>query len=143
MGVVVGGAGYNAAVFLVPLGAFIGWLLASRSSTALDHSLAPTHVETGTLADQSSETEFVFRQGAGMIFHSALAILASIWNFQIDTLKALGLLPAFVRQPLLFAGLCIVVSMVFPPFLGLYFFAWLAANHFGLSEECQYRVTVK
>ena len=78
-----------------------------------------------------------------MILHASLAILASVWNFHIDILKVLGLLPTFVRQPLLFAGLCVVVSAVFPPFLGLYFSAWLAANHFGLSEERQFRVTIK
>jgi hypothetical protein len=77
------------------------------------------------------------------VYWSVLALLATIWNFHIDVLSAVGVLPVFVRQPLLFLGLCVVVSLVFPPFLTLYILAWLAAHSFGLSETTNYRVKIK
>lgn len=143
MGVAVGGAAYNAAIFFVPLGAFIGWLIASRVPPSVKKSDATEIEQAASTPSQSSETEVVLREGIGMIVHSALAIMAFAWNFHIEVLRLLGVLPTFVRQPLLFAGLCIVISVVFPPFIGIYFIAWLAANHFGLSQENQYRAIIK
>lgn len=139
MGVAVGGTAYNAAYFLAPLGAFIGWLLASRKEIEAGRptesgSAQPTDT-IGPLPESAEKPTNSFAP----IVHSTWVILATIWNFQIEILNTLGVLPTFVRQPLLFAGLCVVISVFFPPFLILYFFAWLGANHFGLSEENQFR----
>ncbi|MEZ5913339.1 MAG: hypothetical protein R3D84_14895 [Paracoccaceae bacterium] len=143
MGIAVGGTAYNASVIFAPLGAFIGWLLASRRNTSPNAYHQSDKAPLYGNDQNERETGTPPRDNIAAIVHSALAILATVWNFQIDILKVLGILPAFVRQPLLFAGLCLVVSIVFPPFLGVYFFAWLAANHFGLSEETQFRVSIK
>ena len=72
-----------------------------------------------------------------------LTLMATVWNFHIDVLHTLKLLPAFVKQPLLFVGLCIVLTVFFPPFFILYFLAWLSANHFGITEEADYRAKIK
>jgi hypothetical protein len=142
MGVAVGGTAFNAAFFVVPLGGFVGWLLASRNDAQTGHQ--PEIAPAATLETINSQSRPSIKSNGGFasIVHSALAILATIWNFQIEILSALGILPTFVRQPLLFAGLCIVISVFFPPFLALYFFAWLGANHFGLSEENQFRSVI-
>ena len=142
MGIAVGGTAYNAAFFLMPLGGFIGWLLAARNG-ALSTSKAEINTEqaVGSIEPQPEPTSQP-NAGLQLILHSVLTIFATVWNFQIDVLKILGLLPTFVRQPLLFAGLCVVISVIFPPFLFLYFFAWLAANHFGLTAENQFRSVI-
>lgn len=143
MGVAVGGTAYNAAVFLAPLGAFIGWLLSSRNS-AISEQKTELHLQSPSETNsQHTQNDGKAQLIVGQLVHSTLAIMASVWNFQIAVLNSLGLLPTFVRQPLLFLGFCIVVSMFFPPFLVLYFCAWVAASHFGLSKEDQYRVVVK
>lgn len=142
MGVATGGTAYNAALFLTPLGAFIGWLLASKSTTLSKDENNETQalpVQNDSVSGGTKKT----RGGIEMLVHSAMAIMASVWNFHIEFLRVLGLLPAFVRQPLLFVGFCVVVSAFFPPFFAVYFFAWLGANYFGLSEKGQYRVIVE
>lgn len=143
MGVAVGGSAYNATFFLVPLGGFVGWLIATRNSAATDPTTERDAVPTSSVVPAQVEPADSGAKGFGLVVHSALAILATVWNFHIEILNALGVLPTFVRQPLLFAGLCVVISAFFPPFLALYFFAWLGANHFGLSEEKQFRATIR
>jgi hypothetical protein len=142
MGVAAGDTAYNAAVFLTPLGAFIGWLLSFKNQ-ALDAPVLEVPENT-RMEDISGETDSKKseRSGPQLLVHSTMAIMASVWNFHIDLLKTLGLLSTFVRQPLFFLGLAVVVSVAFPPFLLVYFFAWLGASYFGLSEKEQYRVEI-
>ena len=142
MGVASGGTAYNATFFVVPIGGFVGWLLASQNNAQTDRAPESTASPATKLIGPEPELSNNPSTGFASIVHSALAILATIWNFQIEILNALGVLPTFVRQPLLFAGLCIVISVFFPPFLAVYFFAWLGANHFGLSEDNQFRALI-
>ncbi|MDC0658409.1 hypothetical protein N6L27_10415 [Leisingera sp. SS27] len=137
MGIATGGDAYNAAVFLTPLGAFVGWVLALRNS-----AISSANEDT-VQSKASTEDPARTQSNVPQLVEGALALLASMWNFQIDMLKAIGLLDTFVRQPMLFAGLAIVISVFLPPFLPVYFCAWLGANHFGLSKENSYRVAVK
>ncbi|WP_324752271.1 hypothetical protein [Roseovarius sp. Pro17] len=143
MGVAVGGTAYNAAVFLTPLGAFIGWLLASKTDAS---SIVSENVPQ-SISDEPKTNEIepkaAARGGIEVVFQSGMAIFAALWNFHIDLLRLIGILPTFVRQPFLFAGLGVIVSIFFPPFAVVYFCMWLGANHFGLSEESQYRATIK
>ncbi|WP_417241933.1 hypothetical protein [Celeribacter sp.] len=139
IGIAAGGTAYNGAVFLVPLGAFIGWLISTKSDQAEDlsnNSPSPISEQGGGGAER-------FGEGIGAVVSSALTIAATVWNFHIDLLQLLGLLPTFIKQPLLFLGLAIVATMLFPPFLVVYFFCWLGASHFGISEEGQYRAIIK
>lgn len=137
MGLAVGGTAYNAAWFLAPLGAFIGWLISENipepdeSATSAETPLAdpPPPADTPSLLQK-----FVL---------SALAILATLWNFHIDLLKALGLLETFVKQPLLFVGLGIAIALIFPPFITIYLCAWLGALHYGIAPENAYRAKIK
>ncbi|UWQ99031.1 hypothetical protein K3729_16720 [Rhodobacteraceae bacterium S2214] len=133
MGLAFGGSAYNAAWFFTPLGAFIGWLVhKSSASEGVDLE------QTRDFDALDSSAEKVGKASAN-IFTSLLKILASLWNFQIDLLDTLGLLQTFVKQPLLFAGLCVVISVFFPPFLVIYFLSWLGASHFGATENTKYR----
>ncbi|MDA9208554.1 hypothetical protein N9O61_06710 [Octadecabacter sp.] len=137
MGLAFGGTAYNAAWFFTPLGAFIGWLIPSKQHLDKDISTVPL-----ATSDETSGGEKV-GNALATIFTALLRIMASLWNFQIDVLNVLGVLPTFVRQPLLFAGVCFVISIFFPPFLAIYFLAWLGANHFEMSEATNYRSVMK
>lgn len=134
MGLAFGGTAYNAAWFTTPLGAFIGWILTSRT---------PSQTPNEPISQNGNqETDATFADKVALVFQSLLKIMASIWNFHIDLLDMLKVLPTFVKQPLLFLGLCIVLTIIFPPFFMIYFFAWLGANHFDLDEENQYRAKI-
>jgi hypothetical protein len=74
---------------------------------------------------------------------SVLALLAAIWNFQIDILDKAGVLSAFVRRPIMFVGLGLALSMAFPPALVIYVLAWLGASHFKPSKDTNYRAPIK
>src|SRR6056297_2841024 len=131
MGIAAGGTAFNAVWLFVPLGAFIGWLLESRN-LAIENNDEETSSEVQD-ANEAALAKDPQLNAFQAVAQAALAILASVWNFQIDLLATLGVLDAFVRQPLLFAGLCIVASILFPPILPIYFFAWLGAIHFGIN----------
>ncbi|AMY70852.1 hypothetical protein [Frigidibacter mobilis] len=149
MGIAVGGTAYNAAVFLTPLGAFIGWLISRSIGGATKQAAAGVEPATSVqerpqeAVSENSVSDVPNRDFFERLVWSVLALLATLWNFQIDLLDKVGVLPTFVRQPLLFAGLCIVISVFFPPALVIYFLAWLGANHFKISEETSYRATIK
>ena len=143
MGIAAGGSAYNAAVFLTPLGGFVGWLIASRNGAVSER---PSQDSQGSGVDatvDSLESQPTSDRGVVSIVHSALAIMAALLNFHIEVLRGLGLLSTFSRQPLLFFGLVVIFSAIFPPFFVIYFCAWLGANHFGLSAENEYRVNIK
>ena len=149
MGFVTGGAGYNAAWVFGPLGAFVGWLVSSKmeqGSTAVKNNDPTEHDEHGNEQEavgpsaELGDRAIKFFQD---VLWSVLVLLATVWNFHIDLLEKVGFLPTFVRQPLLFPGMCIAVSLVFPPFFILYLLAWVAASTFNISEETNYRATIK
>jgi hypothetical protein len=143
MGVAVGGNAYNAAFFLSPIGAYIGWLLVAKNSTIGEPQIEEPQLLPEKPTPASLDKSIDWGAGFEQLIHSALAIMASLWNFHIEILRIVGLLPTFARQPLLFLGLCVVIYVVFPPFLIVYFCAWLGASHFGQSTENQFKVTVQ
>ncbi|ASM71218.1 MULTISPECIES: hypothetical protein [Roseobacteraceae] len=148
MGIAVGGTAYNAMYFLAPTGAFIGWLVSrdkdadgrtsdvgtfsSNSEFGLDEDSAPK-------SPDNKPDEKNFFMG---LFWAAAALLATLWNFQIDLLERVGVLNSFVQRPLYFLALCICISLFFPPFIGLYILAWLGAHQFGISETSKYRADI-
>ncbi len=144
MGIAAGGTAYNAAFFFGPLGAFIGWLLPNKLSTPTEHTSDPPVSETPKpepelLANNVSHDQSPLTA----IATSLIMILATVWNFHIDLLGYLRVLPYFLDMPIFFVGLCLIITMLFPPFLLLYFAAWLSANHFGLHKKNQYRAIIK
>ena len=149
MGIAVGGTAYNAALFLTPLGAFIGWLASRANIESAEERRGSSeerldHDHSGkTESEDDLESEVKSQSPVESSVWPALALLATLWNFQIDLLEKVGLLKTFVRQPLLFVGLCIVVSIFFPPFLLVYFLSWAAACHFDISQDNNYRAHIK
>ena len=143
MGIATGGAAYNGAVFLGPLGGFVGWLISIAGKTVtkpdaeetdgkvISHPEPINYQSSGHPSEGSSSTS----PEPTNIYIAGLAILATVWNFHIEVLKMVNLLPIFLNKPWLFAALSVVVSVFFPPFLIVYFFAYLGASHFGASAE--------
>ena len=141
MGIATGGTAFNAVWLFAPLGAFIGWLLASRNS-AIGMKNEETDAQNDSETEKETERDFS-PNALQVVAKAALAILASVWNFQIDLLDYIGVLDTFVRQPILFFGLVSLASFLFPPIFPVYFFAWLGANSFGINEQNKYRATVE
>ncbi|WP_412504933.1 hypothetical protein [Roseovarius sp. SYSU LYC5161] len=142
MGIVAFGGGMNAAWVFGPVGGIIGWLVSDR----LGGQPNPEHQPKVELSPKDCELEKERQENTpafAKLIASTLMLLAYLWNIHITTLEKLGLLDSFVRQPLLFLGLCILVSLVFPPFLGVYFFCWVAAVEFGAKEETRYTAQLK
>jgi len=133
MGVAAFGGAVNGAWVFGPLGAFVGWLVAGR----LEKPMSSEHSTQSEQSPKLPDTDR-FANAAASVFHAILLLLAYTWNFHISALKSLGILDTFVRRPLLFAGLCCVISLFFPPFLVAYFCCWLAASHFNASEDSLY-----
>ncbi len=145
MGVAVGGTAYNAAVIFVPLGGFIGWLIGNRPPASDNQAVQRpddvlSEAEKGRFEAAKDDTKpdnaFV------ALISSSLAITAALWNFHIDLLDTLGLFPVFARSPWLFVMLCVVISIFFPPFLVVYFAAYVGALHHGMSEKTAYRAVL-
>lgn len=148
IGVATGGTAYNGAYFLVPLGAFIGWLI-SRNKT--DNS-APTNVtenskdfldgQGGLLQSPTAKENRTPPNFVHSMLLAAGIFLATLWNFHIDLLEKVGVLESFIKQPFYFVAMCIGISIFLPPFVGAYLVAWLAAQQFGMSEETKYRAVI-
>jgi len=132
-GVAMQGTAYNGAVVFAPLGAFIGWLISSISGKK-DEDPAPTDNVENKIDSSPS-----FGDTIATVYTSILTILATIWNFHIDLLDMMKLLPVFQEKPWLFLVLAVVISVFFPPFLVLYFVCYLGAAHFGIKDENGYR----
>ena len=102
MGLAVGGTAYNAALFLTPLGAFVGWLVASKIE--LIKKGEDTHPEDRNGSDSGKSHAAQNEEARAdapesliqKLFWSAITLLATLWNFHIDIIEAIGLLPAFV-----------------------------------------------
>lgn len=139
-GVAMQGTAYNGAVVFGPLGALIGWLIASNRSEKIEDSPPKDESEEQTENEANVATDI--GKNAANVFSSMLAILATIWNFHIDLLEAIGLLPIFCEKPWLFFVTAVVLSFFFPPFLAIYFVCYLGASHFGVNSENKYRVAI-
>ncbi|WP_207102840.1 hypothetical protein [Paracoccus shandongensis] len=146
MGVAAGGTAYNAAIIFAPLGGFIGWLVGSRYHASVpDHAVPkPDESVEKTISDQPQPVmnDKKVENALVSLITSGLAITAALWNFHVDLLDAVGLLPTFIKSPWLFAALCIVISIFFPPFLVVYFVAYIGALHHGMNEETSYRAVI-
>ena len=137
-GVAAGGDAVNGVFVFGPIGAFIGWLLSRRE-----------HLEDTSLEPVADSVETKLQPGAhqdpplaSKVFHAVFVLFASLWNAHISLLQACSVLPTFIQKPWLFFVLGILFSIPFPPFLGVYFFAYLGASHFGMSEKTNYRATI-
>lgn len=137
MGVAAFGGAVNAAWVFGPVGGFIGWLVAGRLSRPNTDTTSNRGDET-TLASEQTEPTETQRDHVASVMNSALMLLAYVWNAHITTLDRLGLLDTFTRSPILFFGLCIVITVFFPPFLVVYFVCWLAASHFDATEASRF-----
>ena len=140
MGIASGGSAVNAAWVFGPIGAFIGWLISTKQlapkTQTESESGRPAPEQTPDVSSNNIKRETnILSKG----LEASLTILAVAWNFHIDLLHAIGILDTFIRQPMLFVGLCVVISVFFPPYLVVYFLAWLAANHFHASAETKFR----
>lgn len=147
MGVAVGGTAYNAAVIFGPLGGFIGWLVGNRPRSFapdIHNALAPDESVTEAITDKPQGLVEGKKPENALValISSGLAITAALWNFHVDLLDAVGVLPAFIKSPWLFAVFCIAISIFFPPFLVVYFVAYVGALHHGMSEETGYRAVI-
>ena len=137
-GVAAGGDAVNGIFVFGPIGAFIGWLLARRG-----------HLENPTLEPIADGIEPKLQPNAhegpplpSRVFHAVFVLFASFWNAHISVLQACSVLPIFIQKPWLFFVLGILISIPFPPFLGVYFFAYLGALHFQMSEKTGYRANI-
>jgi uncharacterized membrane protein (DUF485 family) len=141
MGVAAFGGAVNAAWVFGPVGGFIGLLVSGRLSTSNTDTKSSQYDET-TLA--SAEIEFLEnkRDHVSSVIRSGLMLLAYVWNAHIAVIDRLGLLDTFTRAPVLFFGLCIVITVFFPPFLVPYFLCWLAASHFDATEASRFYAKV-
>ena len=133
-GVAAGGDAINGAFVFGPIGAIIGWLF------ALSGGPKPTVQMPATPELQAKIPEPLSL--SGKLLDVVFVVFASLWNAHIDLLSFLRVLPTFVEKPWLFFVMAVVISAVFPPFLGIYLFAYLGASHFGLSETTSYRATI-
>ncbi|GGO31845.1 hypothetical protein GCM10010991_18410 [Gemmobacter aquaticus] len=137
-GVAFGGTAYNGALVFGPLGAFIGWLISRSGKTESESSLGAM---SGSLnssedtADLAKKAQSGKSLGLGDVFRSVLILLASAWNFHIEILRLMRLLPYFKEMPWLFLIVLGVGTLVFPPFFGVYFFCYLGAAHFGIAAD--------
>ena len=137
-GVAMLGTAYNGAVVFGPLGAFIGWLISKKNNQDVENLPLKPSSSNGNETDVASN----LGASAASVFISALTILATVWNFHIDLLEMLKLLPTFQEKPWLFFVLAVVVSAIFPPFLAVYFVCYLSANRFGIEPENGYRASI-
>lgn len=138
MGLAVGGTAYNAAYVFVPLGGFIGWLMASKSdAVGTEGNSSENSVPEGEAPDGAKTSDLASLIHA--VFNALATIMASAWNFHIDLIEHCGLLPHFVKAPAMFLIVPVAVSWVFPPFALIYVCAWLGAIHFGIKKELGYR----
>jgi hypothetical protein len=136
MGVAAFGGAVNAAWVFGPLGAFVGWLVSGRLNDRPGIQADMQSTETLNSDPQMDSPDRT--HPLAKVMHSALMLMAYLWNFHVAALDRAGLLDTFVRQPLLFLGFCVLISFFFPPFLGVYFFSWLASSHFNATEESRY-----
>jgi hypothetical protein len=137
-GVAAGGNAVNGVFVFGPIGAVVGWLFARQGNRENPGTEIPLNLTEPPLQPLQSD-------GLSLIektIHAVLAFGASMWNVQIYVLHSLGLLPSFVEKPWLFFVLAIVVSIPFPPILGVYLFAYLGALQFGMSEKTEYRANI-
>lgn len=131
----MGGAAYNGAVVFGPVGGLIGWLL-GRPNNVRDKAKAETELNAENGMGQVPKMQTDRELG---VISSILLFLAKLWNTHIDGLESIGLLSAFVAKPWLFAAQACIISVFFPPFLPVYFVAYVAAVSFGLDEANGYR----
>ena len=137
-GVAAGGDAVNGIFVFGPIGAFIGWLLARRGHPEQTMMEAVADVnEPNVLSAIKAEPPLVSK-----VLHAVFVLFASLWNAHISLLQACSVLPIFIQKPWLFFVLGILISLPFPPFLGVYFFAYLGASHFGMSEKTRYRANI-
>lgn len=137
MGVAAFGGAVNAAWVFGPVGGFIGWLVSGRLSGS-DTTTKPSRDDETTLDTKETELLENKRDHVASIMRSGLMLLAYVWNAHIAIIDRLGLLDTFTRTPVLFFGLCIVVTVFFPPFLVAYFLCWLAASHFDATKASRF-----
>jgi hypothetical protein len=142
VGVASGGTAYNAALLFGIFGAFVGWLIGlvidQSKEQPLDQNLGRDD-KNGT-----GESEVPLDTGskptaADELLRAAFIILATCWNFHIDILKNLSILPVFVEKPWLFFVFPLVVTVFFPPFAVIYFVCYLGASQFTMSADTEYR----
>jgi hypothetical protein len=137
-GVAAGGDAVNGVFVFGPIGAFIGWPLARH------RHLEQIPVEIVADSDDP-KIQLAAHEGppfARKVLLAVFVFFASLWNAHIYLLQTCSVLPIFMQKPWLFFVLGIVISIPFPPFLGVYLFAYLGASHFGMSEKTSYRANI-
>ena len=143
-GVAMMGTAYNGAIIFGPLGAFIGWLVSKRNEKKAGEPPLKPSPSTGNENQSENKSNVASNIGADTanVFISVLTILATVWNFHIDLLEMIKILPVFQDKPWLFFVLAVVVSAFFPPFIAVYFICYLGAAHFGVKPENGYRSSI-
>jgi len=136
-GVAMQGTAYNGAIVFGPLGALIGWLISGNEIEKMEEPRPTTESESEAIVS------FDFEKWATSIFLVMLAIFATVWNFHIDLLKMVRLMPYFREKPWLFFVMALVLSVLFPPFIVPYLVCYFSASHFGLTYENGYRASIR
>lgn len=143
-GVAVGGDAYNGVWIFGALGALIGWLFGDdrQSDQKREETLSPD--DPLDAADVRFQAEKKDGRSArdNSLLGVALRMLAGIWNFHIDVLEYVGLLPLFQRNPLAFSVFPVCIIIFFQPLFLLYIMCYAAARQYGLSAEDGYRAKI-
>lgn len=137
-GVVASGGGVNGIFVFGPIGAFIGWLLSKRGNTK---DLGIATLSIGSVPEQP-KLPMLEPPLATKVLHAVFVFFALVWNAHVYALDKVSVLPTFIQKPWLFFVLGIVISIPFPPLLGIYFCAYLGASHFGMSENTGYHARI-
>jgi hypothetical protein len=142
IGVASGGNAVNGVYIFGPIGGFVGWLIAKKTNRANNR---PSVEESQADADIQSRNNFptTYENQAIGLLHSSISFviqfLADVWNFKMDIILKIGLMPTLKSHSWVFVVFPFVITFIIPFYAPIYVLLGVVAMSCGANAENNFR----